>query len=183
MEALSGVARNNNRSRGTAVVSRAAQWVLGSRLDADIHMQHTCLARCRCPQLECYWWVMALTKHHHHSSFIWSVAKGWVLHSFVGIFKLQLKRNKTMRNIDIKYQSNLLKKTKLFHLFSTIRIPNPNRNRVNCVIECYCQNKYQLIWMGSTDNVCVCVCVGVEKVTSKCTMPQPCQGIALPACA
>lgn len=35
-----------------------------------ISICNTCLARCRCPQLECYWWVMALTKHHHHSSYM-----------------------------------------------------------------------------------------------------------------
>lgn len=35
-----------------------------------ISICNTCLARCRCPQLECYWWVTALTKHHHHSSYM-----------------------------------------------------------------------------------------------------------------
>lgn len=35
-----------------------------------ISICNTCLARCRCPQLECYWWVTALTKHHHHSSYV-----------------------------------------------------------------------------------------------------------------
>lgn len=107
-------------------------------------------------------WPNIIIIHH-----MWSVAGGGerILHSFVGIFKLQLKQNKTMRNIDIKYQSNLLQKIDYFHfffyLFSSIRIPNPNpnRNRVNSVIECYCQNKYQLIWMGHTDKVCACVCI------------------------
>lgn len=53
------------------------------------------------------------------SSFIIHMERGegLSLAFLFGIFKLQLKRNKTMRNIDIKYQSNLLKKRNYFISF------------------------------------------------------------------